>query len=55
MARCSIGPRQATGLPGGRKKPIEMTRTPWASSGMIMPLKPTGWPVAPSMRGTEKP
>ena len=28
---------------------------PWASSGMIMPLKPTGWPVAPSMRGTEKP
>jgi hypothetical protein len=49
-----MGPRQATGRPSV-KKPIEITFTPCASSGMIMPLKPTGRPVAPSMRGTEKP
>jgi hypothetical protein len=55
MARCSMGPRHITGLPGSMKKPIEITRTPCASSGMIMPLKPTGRPVAPSMRGTENP
>ena len=52
---CSIGPRQITGVSSGTKCPIEITFTPLASSGMIMSLKPTGLPAAPSIRGIEKP
>jgi hypothetical protein len=50
-----MGPRQITGVSSGTKKPIEITFTPWASSGRIMSLKPTGLPLAPIMRGTLKP
>ncbi len=52
---CSIGPRQITGVSSGTKNPIEITRTPWASRGRIMSLKPTGLPSAPIMRGTLNP
>src|SRR5665811_559663 len=35
-ARCSIGPRHTTGVPGGTNIPIEMTFTPCATTGRIM-------------------
>ena len=35
--------------------PIEMTFTPWLSSGRIIPSIAVGRPVTPSIRGTEKP
>ena len=34
---------------------MEITFTPWPSSGRIMSLNPTGFPLTPSMRGTLKP
>src|SRR5436190_1067407 len=41
-----MGPRQITGVSSGTKWPIEITFTPWDSSGMIMLTKPTGLPSA---------
>jgi hypothetical protein len=55
IALWSIGPRQITGVSSGTKCPIEITFTPWASSGRIMSLNPTGFPKAPSIRGTLNP
>ena len=55
MALCSIGPRQITGVSSVTKNPIEMTFTPWASRGRIMPSNPTGWPDTPIIRGTLNP
>src|SRR5437870_2431673 len=50
-----MGPRQITGVSSGTKWPIEITFTPWDSSGMIMLSNPTGLPSAPIIRGTLKP
>ena len=50
-----MGPRQITGVSSGTKNPIEITFTPWPSSGRIMSLNPTGLPWTPSMRGMLNP
>ena len=54
-ALCSIGPRQTTALSSSTKKPIDMTFTPWASSGRILRSGETGGrsPPRPNMRGIE--
>ncbi len=54
-ALCSIGPRHTTAASSSTKKPIDMTFTPWDSSGMILRSADTGGRVAPSpyMRGIE--
>ena len=56
-ARCSIGPRKATGwdTPPGLNGSIEMTVTPCADGGMIMPSTIVGGAVTPSMPGIEWP
>ena len=54
-ALSSIGPRQTTAASSSRKKPIDMTFTPWASSGMILRAALTSGlrPPRPNMRGIE--
>ena len=53
---CSIGPRQITAWFSGTKKPIEISRTPWASGGMIaLSSSSSGGASIPSIRGIEKP
>ena len=54
-ARCSMGPRQTTGCLSSTNMPIEMTFTPWATGGTIMPSSWVGTRSTPSMRGMEKP
>ena len=54
-ARCSIGPRQTTGVLPLVNMPMEMTFTPCADGGMIMFSTGVGRPVTPSIRGTECP
>jgi hypothetical protein len=50
----SIGPRQTTALSSSTKNPIDMTFTPWPSSGMILRSGDTGGrPATPNMRGIE--
>ena len=51
----SIGPRHTTASSSLRKKPIEITFRPCASSGMIFLAAETfgRWPPSPSMRGIE--
>ena len=50
----SIGPRHTTALSSSTKKPIDMTFTPWPSSGMILRCGETGGrPETPNMRGIE--
>ena len=54
-ALCSIGPRHTTAASSSTKKPIDITFTPCASSGMILRSAETGGRVAPRpyMRGIE--
>ena len=54
-ARCSIGPRQTTGVLSLVNIPIEMTFTPYAIGGMIIFSTWVGRSVVPSMPGTECP
>ena len=51
----SIGPRQTTASSSLMKKPIDITFSPWASSGRILrsPFTRGRWPPRPSMRGIE--
>ena len=51
----SIGPRQTTAASSSTKKPIDMTFTPCASSGMILRCGETAGRVEPRpyMRGIE--
>ena len=55
QARCSIGPRQTTGVLPLVNMPMEMTFTSCADGGMIMFSTGVGLPVTPSIRGTECP
>ena len=54
-ARWSMGPRQMTGCLSSTNMPMEMTFTPWATGGTIMPSSWVGARSTPSMRGMEKP
>jgi len=56
-ARCSIGPRKATGSaePPGLNGSIEIARTPCFSGGNSIPSTTVGARSRPSIRGTEWP
>ena len=49
----SIGPRQMTGLSSSVRKPIDISRTPWDSTGIIRSSTVTARRVTPIMRGIE--
>ncbi len=48
-----MGPRQMTGLSSSVRKPIDIRRTPWDSTGSIRSSTATAGRVTPIMRGME--
>ena len=52
-ALCSIGPRQMTGESSSVRNPIDIIRTPWASTGIIRSSTATAGRVTPIIRGME--
>ena len=55
-ADMTIGPRQIIGVSSSTRKPIDMTLTPYASSGfMIRPSTISGFPESPKRRGIDGP
>ena len=54
-ALCSMGPRQITASFSSTMNPMEITRTPSRSSGMIIWSMIVGFPWTPSMWGMLKP
>ena len=51
----TIGPRQIIARPSSTMKPIDITFTPNASSGISLPSSKVGLSVRPIMRGAEGP
>ena len=55
-AETTIGPRQIIGASGSTRKPIDITFTPWVSSGFSrLPPTVSGFWVSPSRRGIDGP
>ena len=51
-----MGPRQMSAWSGSTRKPIDITSTPWARSGVIrLPSLEVGFSVMPVRMGTEGP
>src|ERR1019366_1798367 len=52
MTECSIGPRHTSGLSPGLRKPIDISLTPYCSSGCMRSPKAIGVSLIPIMSGT---
>ena len=52
MTLCSMGPRHTSGLSPGFKKPMDMSLTPYRSSGWMRSPEAMGVWLMPIMRGT---